>query len=964
MLVNRDVEPAGDLSGCDVDLRDPGTVGVATGVARIPDPAPTVGMASTPGAVLVGRQAECRTLDGLIEAVRSGRSRSLVVRGEAGVGKSALLEQAAARASGCRIERAVGVQSELELPYAGLHQLCGPMLDRVDRIPGPQRDALRTTFGLAAGPPPDRLLVGLAVLSLMAEVAGECPLVCLVDDAQWLDRASAQALGFVARRALAESVGLVFAVRQPSETPMLSGLPEIAVHGLDDADARALLDSVIRGPVDEGVRDRIVAETRGNPLALVELPQHLTPAELAGGFGSAAAPMLSDRIADGYRRRLSELPPDTQQLLLIAAAEPTGDPLLVWRAADRLALEVDAATLAAAAHLVEIHATVRFRHPVVRSTIYRLATPEERHRVHAALALATDERTDPDRRAWHRAHATVRPDEDVAAELERSADRARARGGLTAAAAFLERAAWLTPDRRRRAERALVAAQAKHEAGAPDDALTLLVTAETGAVDSLHRARCELLRAQIGFSVSRGPDAIGSLVAAARRLEPLDVTLARETYLDALAAATLVGHLAGGSGLRSVAEAARGAPPPVQPGRATDLLLDGLAVWIIEGSVAGAPLLRRALQAFRGADLPAQDGLRWLGLAASAAAHLWEDDAWEELTARHVRLALEAGAFAVLPIALGSRVEWCVGAGEHEVAQTLLDEVDAVAAATGKDFLLCARVAIAALREPEVEVAPLVEPTMDELQCRGEGLGMRIAQSAWALLCNALGRYEDALAAVSGAPHSGEEPWFSTWGSVELIEAAARSGDTERATAVLGRLAETSRASGTDLALGIEARSRALLSEGAAAEALYREAIDRLGRTRVPLVLARAHLVYGEWLRRERRRTDARTQLRTARRMFTEMGLEVFAQRATRELLATAETARKRSVDATRHLTPQEAHIARLARDRLSNPEIGARLFISRRTVEYHLRKVFTKLDITSRTELDRALPQEAAETV
>src|SRR4051794_19585771 len=544
---------------------------------------------------LLGRHNECTTLDRLVEVVRAGESRALVLRGEAGVGKTALLEYAAERATGCRVARAAGVQAEMELAYAGVHQLCAPMLDRLDRLPGPQRDALGGAFGLAGGHAPDRFLVGLAVLSLLAEVSEERPLVCLVDDAQWLDRASAQTLAFVARRVVAESVGLIFAVRTGGAEEEPAGLPELVVRGLGDRDARALLAT--RGPLDEQLRDRIVADARGNPLALLELPRAMTPAELATGLGRQDAPGLAGRLEESFRRRLGPLPARTRRLLLIAAAEPVGDPALLWRAAERLGIGADAAMPAIAEGLFEIGARVRFRHPLVRSAIYRVASPEERRTVHDSLAEATDPDVDPDRRAWHRANAAPGPDEDVASEIERAAERAQARGGLAAAAAFHERAAALSEDPGRRAARALAAAQVTYQAGLPDAALGLLATAQAGPLDELHHARADLLRAQIAFVVSRGRDATPLLLAAAKRLEPLDITLARETYLETLWAALIFG-----GGLLDVAKAASDVPAPV-PARAIDLLLDGLAVLFTEGRAAGAPLLKRAVSAFRRDDI-------------------------------------------------------------------------------------------------------------------------------------------------------------------------------------------------------------------------------------------------------------------------------------------------------------------------------------------------------------------------
>jgi DNA-binding CsgD family transcriptional regulator len=902
------------------------------------------------------RHSECEVLDRLLDAIRRGESRVLVMRGDAGVGKTALLEYAVERASGCRVARAAGVQSEMELPFAGLQQLCAPMLDRLGRLPAPQRDALRTAFGLSADEPPDRFLVSLAALSLLAEVAEERPLVCMIDDAQWLDRASAQALAFVARRLLAESIALVFAVRASSEEQELLSLPELTVDGLRNGDARALLGSVIRGPLDERVRDRIVAETRGNPLALLELPRGLTAAELAGGFGLPDAPALPGRIEDSFRGRLAPLADVTRLLLLVAAAEPVGDPVLVWRAAARLGIGVEAAARAETAGLCEFGARVRFRHPLVRSAVYRAASPEERRTVHRALAEATDPDVDPDRRAWHRAHATAGLDEDVAADLERSAGRAQARGGLAAAAAFLEQAATLTPSPARRGERALAAAQAKHQAGAPDAALALLAAAQAGPLDELQHARVDLLRAQIAFAVNRGNDAPPLLLTAAKRLEPLDVGLARETYLDALSAASFGGRLATGGGLREAARAARRAPASSQPPRAADLLLDGLSLLFTEGYPAGAPVVKRALTAFRSEDMSPEHGLRWLWLASRAAVDLWDDEAWDVLATRHVRLARDAGALTVLPIALISRIAVHLNAGELAAAAALNDEAEAVTDATGSHLAPYGALALAAWRGREADALELIETNVKGVVARGEGQGLALIDWTTAVLYNGLGRYEDALApAQQAGEHRVELPF--AWGLAELIEAATRSGMSGRAADALERLSETTRASGSDWALGIEARSRALLSDGETAERLYREAIDRLGRTRVRVALARAHLLYGEWLRRERRRLDARKQLRTAHGLLSAMGMDAFAERAARELLATGETARKRTVETLDELTAQEAQIARLAGDGHTNPEIGAQLFISPRTVEWHLRNVFTKLGVSSRRELRKVLP-------
>ena len=705
----------------------------------------------------------------------------------------------------------------MELAFAGLQQLCARFVDRLERLPGPQRDALGTAFGLQGGAAPDRFLVGLAVLTLLADVAEESPLLCVVDDAQWLDRASAQALAFVARRLAAERVGLVFAVRAASGEHELTGLPELDVGGLGEADARALLESVVAGPLDERVRDRMIAETRGNPLALLELPRGLSPAELAGGFGLPDAPALPGRIEDSFRRRLEPLPPATRLLLVLAAAEPIGDPVLIWHAAGRLGVDPDAAGPAIAAGLVELGGQLRFRHPLVRSAVYRAATPVERQRAHRALAEATDPEAEPDRRAWHRAHATPGLDEDVAAELERSAGRAQARGGLAAAAAFLERAAELTPDPELRARRALAAAHSKHQAGAQDAALHLLSAAQAGPLDELGRARAELLHAQITFAMTRGRDAPPLLLKAAKRLESLDPALARETYLDAFAAALSADRLVSGGDVREIAEAVLAAEwgPPASRAcpRACDLLLDGLAVLTTQGYAAGSPLLRDALQAFRDEPMSEEEELRWLWLACHIARALGDDAAWDELTDRQVRLARRVGALALLPVALNDRFSVDLFAGRLAVAASLIAEATAVVEATGSHLSLNGAIALANWPGNEAEAARLTEAGREDVLRRGEGLWLVVTDWGRAVRHNGLGRYDEALAAAERAAENPEGLGVSTWVLSELVEAAVRSGHPERPPAPLARLAEIAQATGTEWSLGIEARARALVSE-------------------------------------------------------------------------------------------------------------------------------------------------------
>ncbi len=904
---------------------------------------------------LIDRHAECGVLDGLLETIRAGESRALVVSGEAGVGKTALLEYLSEQASDCRLARAAGVQSEMELPFAGLHQLCAPMLDNLARLPLPQREALRTAFGMSAGSAPDRFLVGLAVLSLLSDTAEQQPLVCLVDDEQWLDRTSAEVLGFVARRLMAESVALIFAARLPSSE--LMGLPELAVEGLAESDARALLDAALTGPLDSRVLDRIVAETRGNPLALLELPGALTPRQLAGGFWLPDAVRLSGGIEEHFRQRIDALPAQTRRLLLIAAAEPVGDPDLLWRAAAQMEIDAEAAAPAVDANLVEVGSRVQFRHPVVRSVVYGSALPQERREVHTALGDATDLQRDPDRRAWHRANAAPGPDEEVAEELERSAGRARARGGLAAAAAFLERATVLTLDSARRTERALEAASAKIKAGAFDAARDLLSLAESGSTDDLQQARIDATWAQLALLTSRGSDAPALLLKAARRLEPIDAELSRATYLQALSSGYFAGRLATGGSVLEVARAAAAAPPPAHAPRASDLLLDGLVAHYNEGYAAGLPLLRKGLQAF-GEAMPVDEELRWHFVAGVVARHVWDDESWHVLSNRHVQLARSVGALSELPVALNSRAFMLLFAGELTAAAALIQELQPAIEATGTRVAPYPALGLAVLAGRAAEATALIDVITRDVTLRGEGIGLTVVDWAHAVLNNGLGNYQDAVTAAQRSTGYLREMTAPTWTMAELIEAAARSGHGDIAADALARLAETTSVSGTDWARGVEARSRALLSEGDSAERLYREAIERLGRCRVRADLARAHLVCGEWLRRERRRVDARAELRIALEMLESMGMEAFAERARRELQATGETARKRTVvTSDQGLTAQELQVARMAREGLSNPEIGARLFISARTVQYHLRKVFTKLGINSRSQLDGVLP-------
>ncbi|HEX4187524.1 MAG TPA: AAA family ATPase [Solirubrobacteraceae bacterium] len=904
---------------------------------------------------LRGRSDECTLLDGMLVAVRAGQSRTLLLRGEAGVGKTALLEHLIASASDLRVVRAEGVESEMELVFAGLHQICAPLLDHARAIPAPQLEALEIVFGISAGPPPDPFLVGLTALSLLGEAAEHRPLLCVIDDAQWLDRASAQTLAFVARRLLAERVALVFAAREPAEE--LRGLPELEVRGLRAGDARALLRSAVQFLLDEPVRDRIVAETRGNPLALLELPRGLTATELAGGFGLLGAHAMPGRIVESYERRLKALPQDTQQLLLLAAAEPLGDPLLLWRAADAAGLTGAAAAAAETDGLVSLGARVTFRHPLVRSAVYRSATVQERRAAHLALAAATDREADPDRRAWHLAAAASRPDEAVAEELERSAGRAEARGGLAAAAAYLERSVALSVDPERRADRALAGADASLRAGAFETALGLLATAEAFPLDDLRRARVDLLHAETAFSQRRGSDAPPLLLRAAKTLVPLDRELARETYLDAWSAALFAGRLATAGNLHEVSREARRAPPARAPGRPSGLLLDGFALLFTDGRAAATPLLRQAAAAFASEDATGEEVLRWGWLATAAAVTVWDHDTCLTIADRGVQLARDSGALAFLTVAVNVLTQAVALSGDFRAATLLRAEADAVKEATGTQIAPYGALVLGAFQGGEAEVSSLIDATIADATAGGQGTAVQYAKWARAVALNAAGRYAEALPWAQEASEDTPELFVSSWALSEVIEAGARTGELRTAESALERLAERTDAAATSWSSGVEARARALLSAGDTAEALYRKAIDHLERTRLRPELARAHLLYGEWLRRENRRSDARAQLRAAHEQLLAIGMESFAGRARVELLATGEKVRRRTPETRDELTAQERQIAMLAREGLSNPEIGGRMFLSPRTVEWHLRKVFTKLDISSRRELVTALP-------
>ncbi|MFF3946787.1 AAA family ATPase [Streptomyces sp. NPDC001902] len=926
-------------------------------------------MTASPLPVLVGRHRECVAIDDLLAGLRKGESRVWVIRGEAGIGKSVLLEYAATQASRVTVTRARGIEADMELPYASLHQLCAPFLTEVEALPGPQRDALRVAFGMAAGDPPDRFLVGLAVLTLLTRASETRPVLVVVDDAHWLDQVSLQTLEFVARRLLAEAVAMTFAVRDPEGRAALVGLPEMRIGGLDAAAAGELLEAAVGGRLEKRVRDRFVAEMHGNPLALLEFSRGRSAADLAYGLDSSSPGVpgaVSSRIERDFASRLGSLPAPTRTLLLIAAAEPVGDARLLVRAAASLKITPDAAP-AKAAGLIAFGESVRFRHPLVRSAVYHQADPEERRAVHRALAEATDPVLDPDRRAWHAAQAVDGPDEEVAAGLEQAAGRARQRGGMAAEAVLLERAAEVTPDPWSRGRRALAAAEAHFSAASPDRATEQATLAELSPLSPLDRARLARLRARILFARSRSDEAAPLLLDAAAQFTAAGSPLAGETYLEAISATIFAGRVHGPAGAQAAAIAARGSGAPPSGSSAADLLLDGVATLLADDHQAGGRALRRALEPLAQEDVSTREAtMRWLLLAPVALEafihYAWDLGAWDTLSTRAVRLARDIGALGALPPALIYAGGVHIHTGEFAEAERMIDEADAIAAATGHAPHKYATLVLAAWRGDEGVAASFIDEAKERATQRGEVSLLGVAGYIQGVLFNGLARYDQALvAARSGIEHDGFN--FTGLSLVEHVEAATRCGELDQARASLARLVELTRAADSGWARGVTARSRALLTDGDEADGLYRSAIEELGRDRVVVAVevARTHLLYGEWLRRSRRRSLAREHLRTAHEMFGGMGAKAFAERARRELLATGEHVRVRESQPESALTPQESQIATLAAAGMTNPKIGAELFISPHTVEWHLRKVYTKLGINSRRALPGALTKAPA---
>jgi DNA-binding CsgD family transcriptional regulator len=908
---------------------------------------------------ILDRRDERQQLANALRVAREGRGGAVVIRGEAGIGKSALLDDLADNAPDFCVCRVLGVESEMELPYAALQRLSEPIIDRLVDLDQCHQDALETAFGRAGGAPPDGFLVGMAVLGLVASAAGVNPVMWVVDDAQWLDRASVQTIGFVSRRLRTERVVIAMAARDTSDDGDLAGLPELRLGGLGVDDAGELFDSVA-GPVDAAVRARILAEARGNPLALLELPRAWTTAEVVEGLSGSDRVPLSGKLELAFATRLAELPPETQTLLALAAAEPKGDPALLWSAAERLGLDWSAAAPAEFAGLIEFGHRVYFRHPLVRAAAYRSAPVHERLAAHRALAEVTDPVRDADRRVWHRANSTVTHDESIAIELEHAATRAKARGGLLAAAAFLERAALLTPDGARRANRTLAAARAKRDAGAPESALSLLAAVKTEPPSELRDAMAEQLRGSIAFDQRRGTEAVELLVSAAQRLERFDVKLARDAHLEAFVAAVRASNPDRGELIRTAAQAARAAPTGHESPRTADLLLDALAMLVTEGYEAAAPMLTRAVAAVRDLELGVDDvdGLGWLSgnrLSGIIATEAWDFETGFAVIERQVALARRSGALAQLQFALNFLANEVLLTGDLRTAAMLIDEEQRLSTMTRVAPLGYTNLLLGAFRGDAERALPMIKATIDA--ATKDGAGRMVSYSLWvsAVLYNGLGRHAEALDCARRVV-DGEALGYRTLAAPELAEAASRTGDRAALAEISAWVRARAAATPTEWALGISALVEAFGAadaDDADAEAFYRASIEHLGRTPLRVALARSRLLYGEWLRRRDRRGDARDQLEIAHEALTEMGIGAFAERARRELSATTGRRARRYIDASSlQLTAQEQQIAHLVKQGLSNREIGGRLFLSPRTIEWHLRNIFGKVGVSSRREL------------
>ena len=905
-------------------------------------------------APLLGRHTECEAIDGLLAAARDGLSGLLLLTGEPGIGKTRLLEYAAADAADLHVIRLAGVESEIRLGFGALHRLLRPFLDRILGLPVPQRDALSAAFGLIGSAPPDRYLVGLATLNVLASVAAEKPVLCLVDDVHWLDRESAEALAFTARRLHADSLAFILAARgEASDQSVFASLGTLPLGGLAAQEAKALLASRVAGYLDAAVAEQIVAGTGGNPLALTEITARLSPEQLAGVAPLPARLPVSRMFDLHFRAVIAALPPDTRTLLLLIAAAPADDAPLIWRAAGWLGLSARAAQPAAERGIVTRDAQPSFRHPLIRSAVYADADPARRRRVHAALAAAYDSVGDAEWSAWHRAEAAAGTDEQIAAELQAAAEHARARGGFSEQALFLSRAADLTPAPGRRAERRLAAADAHVICGDPAAAEILLDLAAADLDGRVARARALRTRAVLEMFHVRVANVPAMLMEAVAELGDLDRRMTWDLLFEAMHAAMMGREHVRETTLCEVAKATATAwHDPDAPAWSGDLVMAGLARRVAEGHAQGAPVLRAALAKLRGATELQELGIPLSVLISFATDEVWDIEARRELTERLAAVDRSQGALYALSMTLLVAAQAEITAGRFAEAETCYAEADEFFAAIGfpADGAVN-RAHLFAWSGREDELRGALTGIASLAEAFGQGHMDKMGLHALSILDLGLGRYQSALDHALTVFRD-DPPSTGNLVLPVIVEAGVRTGEREAAAAALTRMTERAHAAATPWALGLLARCEALMCADEQAEAGYRESVSRLSRVPVDLDLAHSRLLFGEWLRRGKRRAESRAQLRAAHQVFESCGAVPFAERARTELLATGAQVRKRALPAGTELTAQERHVAVLAASGHTNAEIAERLFITVSTVEFHLNKVFRKLAISSRRQI------------
>jgi DNA-binding CsgD family transcriptional regulator/tetratricopeptide (TPR) repeat protein len=902
---------------------------------------------------LVGLWPQRQRLDQLLDELGEGRSGALVICGAGGSGKTLLLSHLAASAAGMPVLQLRGASSEVGMRFSGLHQLLSPVLGALADLPDARRQSVESAFGSEAGST-DRFQLGLGTLDLLSATASDAGVLCLVDDVQLVDPGSVETLAFVARRLDGEGIGLVFTERQTTAGGIaaLRGLPDISVEPLDEAASRELLGLLGADSLDVRVETRILRVAGGNPLALRELYHGLTAAQRRGIEPLHERLPVTRRLSDSLLQEVHTLPQQAQAYLLIAALE--SDPTLVSRSAELLGIDPDAAGMAGAHELLRESDAVGFRSALLGWAVRARASASATDRAHQALAEVSDRRQDADRGAWHRACVTPGQNERVALQLERATERARTRNGGRVAAAFLERAAALTPQGPARARRLLRAAESAFRVGDASAALELVQDAEQFGIDGSADACARRLRAAILRTSGEEAQASRLLVEAASSAAPTDPSLAREIYLEALHAALRAGSPGAGAELASVQGAARGMTHHTggQPSAADDLL-DGYAALGRETRTEALAALRRGVDALR-----RRADLRWCGIGITAAWRLFDDVAIHELALAYVTEARRAEALLMLPEALQYLAASELLAGRLEDASAHVREAESVAEQAGRStpdrsgYLLM----IAGWRGEEAAGRQLALESIRAATAHGPPVMASAAQWLLAVLDNGLGNHAAALTAAQAAC---EDDWIRTWALPELVEAAVRTRGIARARAAASVFEEIAGPLDTPWARGSLACTQALVANGSNADELFQSSIEQFKRCSVVPQLGRARLLYGEWLRRNRRRRDAQSQLSMARQVFEAVGARAFGRRAEEGLRAAGAKPMPALETEPLDLTPQESQVARLVHDGLSNPEIAARLFISPRTVEYHLHKVFRKLDVTSRMQLARLVSDQ-----